>query len=567
MSLDALSALLSAGDREFIARIAARALRLPQATATHSDPPHIPPPEAVRDQLSRVVASWIPHPFTSQETRAARFDCLRYLIIAWQIEKVKRDIHPRLLPDDIVAQLDFARQNYRIRYFRIFRVNDLPTEIITNILRFAVWDAINRPVEAQLRVTWTCRRWREIALADAALWSVIWFRGSRNRIDQAWAWFERARQSPLDVRIGGDPSAHSDDESEVDSDNITAAAMGDILVRLFTRLSTIRLLIIVVDNWKSALTVLDLLASNNPAGVPLLQRFELHRCGPRNEDRSTLAWPGIISQPFLGGAVAPSLNHLSLNGVSIDWSGSVLRNLTSFDIRRLPASHSADASRFREILDNCPRLQKLCMDGASPVFEEQSLTDIVPVHLPYLRMLVVADFSRQSVTSLFSQFSAPNVDDLTLLNLCGDDYLPVLIKITSAFPKVRLLTAYSLQFDVSPTGCDSMRRWLESMPLLTYLRIANVANMFFASFLQPHVATPVIAPRLAFVDCQLVEPSILVQWAKDRHRLGAPLSKIYVSEELEARFRKEQISIPTTLCPLIKLPRGVTTPEEENLAL
>ncbi|KAJ7925935.1 hypothetical protein B0H13DRAFT_1973960 [Mycena leptocephala] len=548
-----LSAILAPADQEFIARVAA--LRSPEVTATHSGPVHLPTPKSIADHFSRIIAQWVPHPFTPEEIQAVRLEGLRYLVIVRQIEEVQRDIYPRPLPQEVEAQLKFARQSYMLRYFRLFRINDLPTEIISNILRFVVWDSTKRPVDARLGVTWTCRRWREIALSDSTLWNAIWFRGSGARIDRAWAWFERARQAPLDVRIDADPdSDDGSDNSTVldlsDEPTMTAADMRQMLLRLFTKLSTIRMLIIVVDDWKSALLVLDLLGACGPStGVPMLQRFELHRGAMKNEDRKSLVWPGITAQPFLGGAVAPSLGYLSLNGVPIDWSRSVLENLTTFDIRRLPASHSPDAARFREILMNCPRLQKLSMDGAGPKFEEQCAEHIAAVELPHLRTLVVADFSRQYAMFLFSQFSAPNL--------------------TSAFPKVRLLTAYSIQFDASPVGLATMTRWLDSMPLLTYLRVANVANQFFGIFFRPQAVKTPVAPRLLVVDCQSIDPSILVQWATDRARFGTPLRKIYVSEELSERFEDDQVKTLTSsrATILAKLPRGATTPEEEALSL
>ncbi|KAF7347704.1 F-box domain-containing protein [Mycena venus] len=571
VQLDALATILPAADQSFIASV--QALRSPEVTATHSGPPHLPSADAIAQHFGRIVARWEPHPFTPQERQAIRLEGLRYLVIVRQIEEVQRDIYPRPLPAEVAAQLKFARQSYMLRYFRIFRINELPTEIISNILRFVVWDSMKSPVNARLRVTWTCKRWREIALGDSTLWNAIWFRGSGARIDRAWAWFERARQAPLDVRIDGNNSGDdSDDESEDSSivncdSSMTPADMRQMLLRLFTKLATIRMLIIVVDDWKSALVVLELLGTFGPSsGVPMLQRFELHRGGMKNEDRKSLAWPNIISQPFIGGVTVPSLAYLSLNGVPIDWSRSVLENLTTFDIRRLPASHSPDAARFREVLMNCPRLQKLSMDGAGPRFEEDA-EGFVPVELPHLRTLVVADFSRQYSMFLFSQFSAPNVNDLTLMNLCGDDYLPLFLQLTGAFPKVRLLTAYSIQFEVSPHGLASMTRWLDSMPLLAYLRVANVATQFFGIFFRPNDLKTPVSPRLLVVDCQSVDPDILVRWKKDRQVFGTPLHKIYISEDLGARLKTEQIKELTTNCILAKLPRGATTPEEEALTL
>ncbi|KAJ6519977.1 hypothetical protein C8R45DRAFT_42929 [Mycena sanguinolenta] len=562
---------LHPADHEFLSRVAA--LRSPEVAAANPGrpPDRLPKPKAISDHLAKIIATWEPHPFTPEEKQQVRLDGLRYLVIVRQIEAVQRDIYPRQLPPETLAQLDFARQSYTLRYFRIFRINELPTEIISNILRFVIWDSMKSPVNARLRITWTCRAWRAIALADSTLWNAVWFRGSGPRIDRAWSWFERARSAPLDIRIDGDPQADEDDDDSAVLDlsaepSMTPSDMRQMLLRLFTKLTTIRMLIVVVDDWKSALVLLELLGTIGPScGVPMLQRFELHRGGLKNEDRKTLVWPHVVAKPFIGGVKAPSLTYLSLNGVPIDWSQSVLENLTTFDIRRLPASHSPDAARFREVLMNCPRLQKLSMDGAGPRFEENA--EHVPVDLPHLRTLVVADFSREYAMFLFSQFSAPNVNDLTLMNLCGDDYLPLFLQLTSIFPKVRLLTAYSIQFDVNPHGLAAMTQWLDSMPLLAYLRVANVANPFFGLFFRANDLKTPVSPRLQFVDCQSIEPAILVQWAKDRANFGTPLRKIYLSEELGARLTDEQIKTCQSLCMLAKLPRGATTPEEAALSI
>ncbi|KAF8216107.1 hypothetical protein K438DRAFT_1800079 [Mycena galopus ATCC 62051] len=565
--------ILHPADQEFIARIGA--LRSPEVAANNPGrpPSRLPDAQSISEHFGRIVAGWIPHPFTPQEIQQARLDGLRYLIIVRAIEAVEKDIYPRQLPAETQAQLVFARQSYMLRYFRIFRMNDLPTEIISDILRLVIWDSMRQPVDARLRITWTCRKWRQIALADSTLWNAVWFRGSGALLDRAWAWFERARQAPLDVRIDGDPECEDADDEDADDDedpeddnsavanfttkpSTTAADMRQMLLRLFTKLSTIRMLIVVVDDWKSALVVLELLGTlGSSCGVPMLQRFELHRGGLKNEDRNALRWPKVIGEPFIGGLAAPSLSYLSLNGVPIDWSRSVLENLTTFDIRRLPATHSPDAARFREILANCPRLSKLSMDGAGPRFET-SAEPTTPVKLPYLRTLIVADFSRQYAQFLFSQFSAPNVNDLTLMNLCGDDYLPF-----------QITDAYSIQFDAASSGMAAMTRWLDSMPLLTYLRLANVANQFFGVFFRPHDLKTPVCPRLTVMDCQSLEPNIIVQWAKDRARFGTPIRKIYFSEELAVRLSDEQVKACRSLCVCAKLPRGAMTPEEEALSL
>ena len=153
------------------------------------------------------------------------------------------------------------------------------------------------------------------------------------------------------------------------------------------------------------------------------------------------------------------------------------------------------------------------------------------------------------------------------MNLCGEDYLPVFLQITPAFPKVRLLTTYSIQFDVSLVGLEAMRRWLDSMPLLEYLRVANVTSYFFGLFFRPDDLKTPVAPRLTYVDFQTVDLSILVEWVKDRHHFRTPLEKIYFSEEMGGRLNDSQIRTLMGLCKLAKLPRGATTPEEAALSL
>ncbi|KAJ7186855.1 hypothetical protein C8R46DRAFT_1184697 [Mycena filopes] len=475
------------------------------ATASTSRASMSSAPNAGANRFSSMISRWAPpHQLTLDEQDAIRKEGLRYLAIVHRLEKVQRETHPEPLSPQLQTSLTLARQTYMFINFRLFKINKLPTEIICDIIRLAVWDSMRRPVDARLRITWTCRLWRQIALADSTLWNAIWFRGTR--ISRAWAWFERAGQSPLDVRIDG-PKDEDEDLAVLGlSEPLTAAAicMRETITRLFTKLSHLRMLIVVVDDWQSALLVLELLASHAPSGVPQLQRLSCIAGGSTTRTDKP--------SPFLGGAVAPALEYLSLNGVPIDWSRCILENLTTFDIRRLPSTHSPDAARFREILTNCPRLQKLSMDGAGPLFENSS--GKAPVDLPHLRTLVIADFSLKYVMFLFSQFTAPNVNDLTLMNLCGASYVPLFVQITASFPK----------FEATPHGWTAMTRWLDSMPLLAYLRVANVAKEFFRLFLTPPGADPnrktLVAPSLATLDIQAIEPVVLVQWAKDRHAAG-----------------------------------------------
>ncbi|KAJ7465175.1 hypothetical protein FB451DRAFT_1262857 [Mycena latifolia] len=553
--LSATDNLFSADDIQYIASIRALQSPLAEGTATHPGLPSLPTPRALSEHFSHLIYSWIPHPFTPAETQAVRLGGTRYLMLAREIEKVKRDIHPRVLP----------LESYQLRYFRTFRMNDLPTEIIANILRLVVWSTYTSMVDARLRVTSTCRRWRDIALADVTLWNAIWFRPGA-RIERTWAWFDRARKAPLDIRVDErDLADEPEGEASASPTNQQSSRppneIRQILSRIFTKLTSIRMLIITTEDWGVALAVIELAKAGGPNGMPLLERFEIHRGGRRQ----THTFPPAMVQAF---PVAPALTYLALNSVPIDWSRSVLENLTTFDIRCLPPALSPDLPRFREILRKCPRLEKLSLDGAGPQFEEPGTDDLPPVQLPHLHTLNIGDFKCRYAMFLFSQFSAPNVNYLSFLNLCGEDFLPLILQITAQFPKVRLLSTYSLQFDTSPLGVATMTKWLDSMPLLAYLQVANVPALFWAAFFRVGPpSTGLIAPNLTAVSVTAVNRAIFVRWAKDRHAFGTPLEKIYVSQAIKDKLSTEQIRDLTRLCTVAMLPEGGTTPEEDALTL
>ncbi|KAF7307051.1 F-box domain-containing protein [Mycena indigotica] len=520
----------------------------------------IPDQTMINQYFKGLVNSWEPHEFTAQERENIRQEGLRYVVITRELERAQRDLYPRRLPPDVESQLAFAKQSYLVRYFRLFRVNALPSEVLNNILRYVVWDTPRRPVLARLTITWVCRRWRENLLHDSTIWTAIWFRPGPLRVERAFTWFDRARQAPMDIRIDTEDEANS-------SLLLTEADIRGIISRIvLTKPRSVRMLILTLDDWPTAITIMDLLAKYGPSGLPALERFELHRGGLKNEDRNSLTWPPLDPKPFLGGAHAPQLTYLSLNGVPVQWKGSILENLTTFDIRRLPSSHMPDLPRFREILNSCPRLIKLSLDGAGPRFDNLIEAHPMPVDLPLLRTLVLADFTRPYATFILSLFTARNVIDLTLMNFCGEDYSSVFTLMTGMFPHVRLLTAYSLEFH--PYFRPAMVRWMDSMPRLAYLRTANQSSHFYGLFFREKdpMINPV-APLLKFIDCQMIEPlPLLARWVQDRARLGLPIKKIYISEQLGERLNEALVrELMAAGSGLSRLPKGATTPEEETL--
>ncbi|KAF8899034.1 hypothetical protein BD779DRAFT_1431539 [Infundibulicybe gibba] len=546
----------------------------PQAQASSQ---HLPLSTIVAHQVRSFLNAWVPHPLTRHEIAEIRLDCLKRRREIDNIQAARARIHP-VTNLNLDTRLFLARSQYEIAYCRIFRFNDLPTEIINNIYRYVVWSAPHphAGIISRLWITWTCKRWRTIATQDSTLWNAIWFR-DRHPFNRSFAWLDRAGTAPLDIRIN-DKEGHK----------FTGSEMEELLDRLFTKVSHIRMLIVIIEDWEPVLTVLDKLRAVATSGVPLtIERFELHRTGSPYVQPGRGYKPSSFRQPMplFGGAHAPTLKYFSVNGVYIDWHKSTLTNLTTIDIRRIPLERSPGILRFRDLLSSSPSLYKLCLDGAGPQWQPDDAHGLTPVELPNLKVLVVADFSLHYGFYLFSHISAPKVVDLTLMNFVGEDYSPLFALITPKFPAVKLLTVYSIEPSTTPRGVFVMVKWLESMPLLRYLRIANIKKSFLELFLYNaqqmslHLSatqlyhagidgdpdTHPLCPSLVTIECQAVSPDLLAAWGRVRRDIKAPLQKIYVSREMASAMKPPQHYALAAVAQLAYLDYGARTPEEDEI--
>ncbi|KAJ7048053.1 hypothetical protein C8F01DRAFT_1381443 [Mycena amicta] len=377
-----------------LAQVRVAALRAANRTQPSAGAPayRIPTQEAINSYFKGIVDTWEPHPFTTQERESIRQEGLRYLIISLEMSGYSAHVYPQRLPPEVEAQLSFAKQSYVLRYFAS-SVNSLPPEVLNNILRFVIWDSPRTPVRTRLTVAWVCKLWREIAIDDATIWTAVWYRPGPARIQRASTWLERARQASLDIRIErsrrcGRNLDHSRDD------------LRKILGCIFEKRQTIRMLIVTVDDWESgthcagASRVVWSPRSTNASTV------RASSGGLKNEDRKSLAWPPMVPQPFLGGAKAPLLSYISLNGVPIDWRGSILENLTTFDMRRLP-SLQARSRTFPRNPHQLPAPDQTFVGRRwSQVRRRKHGQPLTPVDLPCLRTLVVADFTRAYIPVL-----------------------------------------------------------------------------------------------------------------------------------------------------------------------
>lgn len=478
-----------------------------------------------------IIKEWVPHVLSPAQVQHYRLDTHRRIQKIRDLEAEQNQLIPRKSPR-LEQALFMARLDYKVRFSRIFRINDLPPEVLTNIFRYVIWSAVgpDNGTRWRLWVTWVCRHWREAALSDPVLWNAIWFRDLPN-FERSFAWLERSADAPLDIRI-----------NDTKENPISLAAMHSLLQRLLDKISNIRIFIIILQEWDPILVVLHAFRIVQEKNLPMiLERFEMHRSGSPYVQIGAGYEPSFYLKPIplFGGATVPSFNYLSLNGLHIDWATSVLTNLTTLDIRRIPLDRAPTLNQFRALLGGSPALRKLFLDGAGPGWSDV-IRGMKPVHIPSLRILVLGDFSLNYAIYVCSQIFVPNVLDLTLMNLVGEDYSRLYDLLRSNMPLVKILTLYNIDFVPGPRSSISIIKWLESMPLVTYFRIGNVKPQFLELFLYNHktmrslaegqTSSPHIScPKLAFLEFEAVQTDVITRWARIRKQLGSPLRKIYLS--------------------------------------
>jgi hypothetical protein len=511
-----------------------------------------------------------PHPsYTPPRMTREQLDRLVNQIV--EAEKQRTGVYDPHLEARIMS----LRSWRNFHYWYTFRINNLPQEILSNIFHYVCWSTVGAQMGVQARVwiTGVCRNWRNIALADPTLWNAIWFKDEAP-YERSMAWFQRAGSAPIDLRINERDTKWNPEEEH----RFTGEQMRSLMDQLFTKLSQIRMLIVVVDTWPPALAVLDKLHEAGGTGEPInLERIEIHRTG------RPYMWDGpgyearIHENPIpLCGGNAPKLKYLALNSVSIHWHSSPLANLTTLDLRRMALQVSPDLHRFREMLVQCPNLNKLALDGFGPRRESNEIQGLQPITLPTLRTFVIGDVALGYSFYVLTQFDAPNVRDLTLMNMNGEDYSHLFALITGKFPDVRLLTLYTVEVANHP---DARRRtigWLKSIPNLGYLRCAQIKRHVFDAFLEdpsrldlppleerPLVPPPrqILCPRFNVVEYQSIDTDIILSFGKGRKELGVPLGGIYINDPWLRGLDARKMQILRTVAPIRRTPLG-ETPEE-----
>ncbi|KJA28659.1 hypothetical protein HYPSUDRAFT_721406 [Hypholoma sublateritium FD-334 SS-4] len=542
--------------------------------------PPAPPTRALTAQHYAMLASrmhtaiskdWVPHPM-APDVAYQHLIATRRRIERIRVLETEQAARLPAVDPHIEQALFVARIDYRTRFARIFPINHLPAEILTNIMRLVCWSAQDprTSTRTRLHLTWVCRQWRAVMFNDHTLWNAIWFSDYPD-YERSFAWLERSGNAAVDVRIN--------DSKE----KPWSLDMGmRVINKLFTKLPNIRVLVVVLQDWDPLLYLLNSLTRVKTENMHIImERLEVHRTGPTYEQQGTAHEQAYYRRllPLFGGAFVPSLAHFSANAVHFDWSRSVITNMSTLDLRRIPLERVPTITEFRSLLRNSAHsLRKLVLDGAGPKWPLGPL-HTPPVALPALRSLALGDFSPSYGVYAAAQFLAPHTLDLTLMNVIREDFTPFYNLMTARTPHLRVLTLYGAEIAHDTPGARAaFVRLLAALPRLAYLRLNGVSPAMLDLFLydaermQPAAGVPTahpVCPALAVLEYHTIDVPHLARWLAARRGMGLPLRKVYMSlravQELSPEHRElllQAVDDPETVQVLNPILRA---PEEEAL--
>lgn len=169
------------------------------------------------------------------------------------------------------------------------------------------------------------------------------------------------------------------------------------------------------------------------SGAPLLQSMSFMRCNDyvsysRRFQPHQLKDLGFLTSSTTASGhsrsdLLPSLKHLTLRGVHVDWDalGNILEasgsGLSHLELASHPKDVRPSINQFHRLLQSTPNLQTLCVVGTGPEgpgSENDSVHDYEPVQLPNLRSVALGYRTEAGGRSLLHFLDARNVQSLVL---------------------------------------------------------------------------------------------------------------------------------------------------------
>ncbi|KZT30807.1 hypothetical protein NEOLEDRAFT_1126435 [Neolentinus lepideus HHB14362 ss-1] len=494
---------------------------------------------------------------------------------------------------DAYDGFSFARY---ILLWRIFPINDLPSEILTHIFRFVAL-SVQSSADAlliRLHLTWVCRHWRAIAIADPILWSSIHFRLKKDdtlippsiAMQRSLAFLERASNTTLDILISAIPQDWGMPMHSHKSGLIDPKVVDRVLKRIASKVSQLRTLTTNLENPVCDYALKVLYDAITEGTIPTrLRHFELRRTQTRNNaDPPKSAHEPPL--PFLGSQL-PALSNLILDGISVDWAQSSFGNVTALE---LSSTHCRDLPLYDteliRILKACPNVEDLKLGPGRNPLQIQG-HEIEPITLHKLQSFALYESSPTNSMRIASLINAPHVESLIILSMGPNDCTPLYSMLTGRYPELRSLVLEGTRHLDEDSTTHVLAGWFLSMPELRFLSVKDVShdNRVYDGILSnPSVglssnlitlgkddpesdsraweAHQHICPKLEILECRNIESSgHVLEFAATRKEVGVPLKKIYISEGFLRDLERDELQDFQDVTDLWVLPRNMFAPE------
>ncbi|KIY70150.1 hypothetical protein CYLTODRAFT_488303 [Cylindrobasidium torrendii FP15055 ss-10] len=318
-------------------------------------------------------------------------------------------------------------------------INRLPTELISAIFAASVHDErLSLDYDASVRVfTGVCRRWRKIAIGSVNFWTTLYITNpdrQHHLIEQSLA---RSGTRPIDIHLGlmqdydfwdieekSERSVRLVFEGYEDDDDLLNPELGHpiqeeqiegVLALLIPHAHRWRSISVTCEIWTPIYAFLD---GTQNVDLPVLESLSLVRKDDPNEGSVSAHFEPSYRAPLplFGGRTLPSLRHVSLVAVHIDWEASLLglSNLHTLELKKQSIDVRISWESLAHILAASPDMRRLSLVAAEPDFRSMPSAGF---HFPEMPNLAELEFGvSEPMTSLhvLVAFSCPNLQTLSL---------------------------------------------------------------------------------------------------------------------------------------------------------
>ncbi|KAF7974250.1 hypothetical protein HWV62_35526 [Athelia sp. TMB] len=440
-------------------------------------------------------------------------------------------------------------------------VYSLPNEVLALIFEAGHYSEPHiGKYPARVDETQVTRRWREIALSDARLWTHIYMEnGHKLHLERAAEYLRRSKAAPLKViiEIGG----RTKDEEEV-------RAMYNLVGPYLRRWESFY----VKSDWAKGLSVFlqDLHSNTIPA---LLRTLEVYH----REHRSALSmdWSGKLF------SAAPLLSSVALRGVTLEHLQLPLQSVKTLHLEsRYHPEDMISRRLFCDVLKNSSALTSLTLGG--DVIDE-TFADTT-VDLPSLRSLQLrAAEVGLTIPATLIAIRAPILETIVLETVIEEDLQPFFGYLegstTTKFPLLRSLTL--CQDDDHNFTTATWMQIMRAFPTITDFIFSYHSLEDFLLTLQSSIhpsekvsdADSALWPALQSLtlsDFKLsagadVRPVHLLSAIKKRIEMGSPISHLRLSRPIIRQLDNLNHWVP--LCMLVPQTHQFTLYPKDSLQL